>query len=129
MSSKKSVIAIVILLVTLLIVFAITSTTEAPIELFEEGEDQITEDLTLNYTNTGFLPENLTISVGDTVEFYNKSDNLMWVASDPHPSHTDYPEFDQNEPEDYFTFTFNETGEWAFHNHLVPSHTGTVKVE
>jgi plastocyanin len=56
----------------------------------------------------------------------------MWVASDPHPIHTDYSAFDAKQgiaPGDTYSFTFTKTGNWGFHNHLNPSATGTITVQ
>lgn len=48
----------------------------------------------VTYTDSGFSPNNLTIKNGQTVTFKNEGPGDMWVASAPHPTHTDYPEFD-----------------------------------
>src|SRR6185312_8803915 len=34
----------------------------------------------VSYTNTGFAPSSLTITVGDTVRFTNNSTGELWVA-------------------------------------------------
>ena len=50
------------------------------------------------YTNSGFQPGSVEIKAGGTVTFLNQSDKKMWVASDPHPTHTNYPGFDEGMP-------------------------------
>ena len=55
----------------------------------------------------------------------------MWVASDVHPTHDELPGFDQLEGVEAgndYSFTFEEVGEWTYHNHLVPTDTGTIVV-
>jgi plastocyanin len=94
----------------------------------EEGPKSIT----ISYTNNGFQPSDLgTINVGDKVTFMNNSSGQMFVASDPHPSHTNYPEFESSSlgPGQSYSFTFQKTGTWGFHNHNNSSHKGTVTVQ
>src|SRR5262245_54064911 len=46
------------------------------------------------YAEQGFVPSTTSIAVGNTVIFTNTVDLPLWVASDPHPLHSDYNEFD-----------------------------------
>ncbi len=92
----------------------------------------IKEQLTIVYTNEGFLPKELRIKKGDTVKFINQSDRKMWVASDNHPAHEIYPEFDQKDISlrgVVYEFKFEKPGNWGFHNHLFSNHTGNIIVE
>ena len=97
--------------------------------------------VTVTYTNSGFSPRTVSIQKGQTVVFANNSSGAMWVASSPHPTHTDYPEkfktdcagslFDEcaGAPAgSSWSFTFNSVGSWGFHNHLKASDTGTITV-
>ena len=87
------------------------------------------EENTVVYTNSGFVPNSLTVTTGIKVTFIDQSDNTMWVGSDPHPVHTDYSAFDQLKTGESYSFTFTETGTYNYHNHMFPSHTGVVIVE
>lgn len=98
----------------------------------------------VEYNEKGFAPNILTVSVGTTVAWANRSGRPMWVGSDPHPAHTDLPGFDQKRiinkifPEivkkayahgdAIYKFTFEKVGEWKYHNHVNPVHRGTVIV-
>lgn len=86
----------------------------------------------VTYTDSGYSPQTLTVPVGTTVVFKNQSSEGMWTASNPHPVHTDLPEFDPkkavNSGESY-SFTFSERGTFGYHNHLSPSRTGKIVVE
>lgn len=96
----------------------------------------------VDYTNKGFEPKIITITVGTSVIWANHSDKLMWVGSDPHPSHTDLPGFDQKEAgyrlipqveahgsnESSYEYTFTKVGRWGYHNHLSPNDRGLVIV-
>lgn len=92
-------------------------------------ENEEIEENTVIYQQSGFTPETTTVDVGTTVTFINRSSKPMWVGSDPHPAHTDYPDFDQLRDGGEYSFTFNEAGSYPYHNHLFPSDTGTVIVE
>lgn len=84
------------------------------------------------YSGSGFSPSDLTVKAGTAVTFKNDADDRLWVASDPHPSHTIYPEFDDKkgiEKGGEYAFTFTKAGEWRYHNHLNPGKRGSVKVE
>ena len=99
----------------------------------------------ITYTNSGFEPSTLTVPVGTTVEWTNTSDKLMWVASNPHPSHTDLPGFDERGVEgthagtlvpityahtqaSVYRYIFLKIGHWGYHNHLVPNDRGAITV-
>lgn len=78
--------------------------------------------------DNGFFPETVTIKKSTAVKFVNKSSTPMWIASAPHPIHTDYPEFNQKENGDTFIFTFDKVGSWKYHNHSPFSAGGVVVV-
>ena len=85
----------------------------------------------VNYTANGFEPNSITIKAGETVTWTNKDTDDMWVASNPHPTHTDYPGFDALKnipPNGTYSFTFTKVGTWGYHNHLNPSQKGEVVV-
>ena len=103
-------------------------------------EPSASEEYIVEMTSAGFVPRVLEIRKGDTVKFVNNNSQARWPASAAHPTHTVYPEpegcigskFDacagisQGES---FSFTFNEVGNWNYHDHLDPSATGTIKVQ
>src|SRR3989338_3089800 len=86
-----------------------------------------------NYTAAGFVPKTITIKKGETVVFENKTGKSASVASNVHPTHLLYPEFDQYNTEQrgntVFRFSFEKAGIWNYHDHLTPTMTGTVIVE
>ena len=83
-----------------------------------------TSDTYLVYrTNDGFSPTFLVVQMGDVVTFVNTSDHYFWPASDMHPSHNIYSEFDPTTaiaPGEEWSFKFKKIGKWAFHDHIVP---------
>lgn len=91
-----------------------------------EGREHVVE-----LGGDGFYPKKITIHKGDTVKFTTTRDKLFWPASNLHPSHKIYQEFDPREPIDpneSWSFRFDRTGEWRYHGHLAPYYTGTVVV-
>jgi hypothetical protein len=55
----------------------------------------------------------------------------FWPASDFHPTHNLYPEFDPKKPiaqNSSWVFVFDKSGKWTYHNHLFPSQIGTIIV-
>ncbi|RJQ28823.1 hypothetical protein C4571_02925 [Candidatus Parcubacteria bacterium] len=78
-----------------------------------------------------FNPETVIISRGDTIEWINNHIFPSWPASDEHPTHTNYPEFDALrgfQKGEKFSFTFWKEGEWEYHDHLNPIRTGNIIV-
>jgi len=96
----------------------------------------------VTYGPNGFSPATVTIAKGGTVTFKDEGGGNLWVASDPHPTHEGYsgttgrqhcPDtagtaFDQCALGSTYTFTFQKTGSWGYHNHVKHSDTGMVIV-
>lgn len=85
----------------------------------------------IKLTEEGFVPSTVTIAKGDTVVFTTTRDKSFWPASDLHPTHTIYPEFDPKqpiEPDKSWSFRFDQEGEWRFHDHLAPLFRGVIRV-
>jgi len=114
------------------------------------GEDAATNSgpvsaVAIIYSGGRYTPNQVNISVGQTVTWINE-DQIFWPATDLHPTHAIYPEsniikcnqpeereiiFDACEPmpsRSEYSFTFNEPGEWPFHDHINPAAKGTVTV-
>lgn len=86
----------------------------------------------IRITKDGFSPSLLTILQGDTVKFINAGKELHWPASDIHPTHQIYPEFDPKKgiaPGQSWSFTFSRVGSWRMHDHLFPENLGRITVD
>jgi len=104
-----------------------------PISAIVPGSQEKVNDaaITISYTDKGFAPKSVEINQGDTVEFVNQSRRLMWVASNNHPAHDILSTFDQ-----FYTagsgeswqYTFDQKGEWKYHDHVNASRKGTIIV-
>lgn len=99
-------------------------------------------DWVIRSTDKGFEPKELSIKQGDRVRFINESSQESWPASAIHPTHSLYPDKDENrclgsafdacrglQYGEFFAFTFNYEGEWRYHDHLDASKTGVIKVD
>ncbi len=104
------------------------------------------QTVTVTYDGKAFSPSAVTVKVGDTVLFKDAANKNMWVASDEHPTHTEYDgssrtthcaagytgttPFDQCKGENAdYSFTFTKAGAIEYHDHLNPGAHGTVTVQ
>jgi|SRR3989338_2578685 len=107
--------------------------------------ENVAPNVTVTYTDQGFSPKDVTVSVGTTVTFVNQSSKDVWVASAKHPDHTVYSgtSLDQHCPDTTnsafdacrastsggsYSFTFNKEGTWKYHDHIGVKQFGTVIV-
>lgn len=89
-------------------------------------------DILIRLTGTSFKPSDVTINTGETVTWINDTDELFWPAADIHPTHELLPTLDAKrplQPNQTFSFTFTEPGDWTFHDHLSPWATGVIHVK
>jgi len=88
-------------------------------------------ELIIRMNENGFEPKELTVVEGDEVLFINNDDVDRWPASNFHPSHSIYPEFDPLtgiKPGESWKMVFTKAGTWRMHDHLIPHMTGTIVV-
>ncbi len=86
---------------------------------------------TIEMSHNSFNPTDITITQGDTVIFKNLDDTDRWPASNIHPTHEVYSDFDPKAgipAGESWSFTFNKAGSWRFHDHLLPELTGSITV-
>jgi|SRR6185437_5340242 len=105
-----------------------TSSANQESQTPDGGTIQVVE---VDFDGTQFTPKTVNIHANDWVFFKNTRNTGFWVASDPHPTHTDYPGFDALKtiaPGGEYKFQFTKVGSWGYHDHLDPSITGTVVV-
>lgn len=154
MVSGKVMVGILLLVAVFGAVYLFSSFLENPINtagvIDNPDENSQGTDVSINnvieITSSGFTPQTLTVSKGDTVTWINKDTEKHWPASAVHPTHTVYPGssiekcgtseekniFDachglaQGES---FSFTFNEVGSWGYHDHLVGGVFGKIIVK
>lgn len=95
--------------------------------------DIILESAEVAITKDTFEPSTLKIKKGTQVTWTNKDNLPHQVASGPHPTHTILDGFDSLDPlntSDSYSFIFDVSGEFSYHDHLNPSSLkGLVVVE
>lgn len=87
--------------------------------------------VTVTRTAEGYEPKEISIKKGEVVLWKNESSEYHWPASDLHPTHAIYSEFDPLKPVasgDEWAFQFNQAGTWKYHDHIRANKVGTVKV-
>lgn len=89
------------------------------------------KEVTVNMTNAGFEPSEVSVKAGTKVRFVNSDTELHWPASGVHPTHQICPGFDSLapvSPGQAYTFTFEEAKKCPMHDHLNPGLKGSVTV-
>ncbi len=88
-------------------------------------------EVTVQVTASGFVPQTLTVKAGTKVTWVNQSGQAISINSNPHPIHTDYPPLNLGRVDDggSVSLVFDKAGTYGYHNHLNPSQTGMVVVE
>ncbi len=85
----------------------------------------------IEMTPNGFEPESVTVDVNSTIIFLNKDSEPRWPASNVHPTHELYAEFDPKKPinpSESWPFSPKRAGKWKYHDHLFPHKRGTITV-
>lgn len=86
----------------------------------------------IRMTEEGFEPRDLTVKKNLVIRFINETDEERWPASNLHPTHGIYPEFDPLEPikpGESWDFEPDKVGKWKFHDHIYPQMRGSLTVE
>ncbi len=92
------------------------------------AKEQIFE---IKMVKNGFVPPSLQIKTADTINFINQDKIDRWPASNIHPTHSIYPEFDPQKaikPGESWQLKFDRAGTFKFHDHLSPSLGGAITV-
>lgn len=88
---------------------------------------------TVEITATGFEPQTIKISKGQSITWINKDASPHQVASDPYPSNDALPSLNSDEPlaeGESYSSTFEETGTFTYHDNVNPAGPkATVLVE
>lgn len=87
---------------------------------------------TIVITSNGYFTQNISIDKEETIIFKNEDKKDHWPASNIHPTHQIYPEFDPLKPikpGESWSFKFTKPGEWKYHDHLYPQITGVIIVK
>lgn len=87
--------------------------------------------VTIQMNQEGFEPNKITIPQNSTVKFINNDKVARWPASNIHPTHEIYAQFDPKQPiqpGENWTFKFRRSGTFKYHDHLLPHQRGEIMV-
>lgn len=79
----------------------------------------------------GFLPTETVVDESSSVIFINKDTKARWPASNVHPTHDIYPDFDPKQPikpGESWAFKPTKTGSFKYHDHLLPHLRGNLTI-
>lgn len=89
------------------------------------------EPFIIKMTDNGFEPREAKIDSDTTLIFQNTDNQDHWPASDLHPTHDIYPEFDPAQPikpSQSWAFKPGRIGTFKFHDHLLPHRKGVLNI-
>ncbi len=101
-------------------------TTEAPPKPSTNSTARL-----ITITAAGFSPASVTVRKGDTVTFTNNDTEPHWPASNPHPAHTNCPNFDAGHGlsnNERYSFTYGYDRSCDYHDHLHPRLRGQLEL-
>lgn len=118
------VILIGILIIVAILLFSLNQNN------FKQSQ-QVTDEAVVVMKQDMFEPQTLEIKKATRVTFKNEDSQPRWPASNIHPTHGIYPEFDPKQPIEQgkeWSFIFAKVGSWKYHDHLIPSIRGEIVV-
>ncbi|OGH12134.1 MAG: hypothetical protein A2776_01225 [Candidatus Levybacteria bacterium RIFCSPHIGHO2_01_FULL_40_10] len=124
---KKIILVALVAAVVVALLFLITYKPNKDSTNSSSGKTYI-----LELREEGYSPNEIKIKKGEIITFKTTLGKPFWPASDIHPTHGIYPEFDPGDAimsDKTWSYKFNKVGKWRFHDHLAPYFTGTVLVE
>jgi plastocyanin len=132
--SKLPIIPIVISVVALLVIGVLAVTLkDSPVkESSQTTQSPPTESAKVSITKSGFTPQVLRIRANTQVTWTNSDKKPHHIASDPHPTHSNHPDMNDQEAlnkGDSYAYTFEKAGTYTYHDHVNPKLTGTIIVE
>ena len=150
MVSRRVAVGLVLIFIVLAVLWLFNTVLDNPIKtagvVNNPDETGGIQENTIEIISSGFSPNEITISVGETVTWINRDTEEHWPASAMHPTHTRYPGSDIQKcgtseediifdacrgipPGESWSFTFNEAGSWGYHDHIVNGLFGKIIVE
>ena len=103
----------------------------AAVAVYMSVQESKSEEIVVTKTDRGFLPSKVVINAGDTVIFKTEEGKEFWPASDFHPTHGQFPEFDPQRAlasTETWSMQFTAPGVWGFHDHMDSQMKGQIVV-
>lgn len=118
---------IVILLAFAVFLTALITRTKPERPVLSPPVPAAPEDTIIRIINNQFVPQDIVVREGKRVWWVNEDAQLHWVASDPHPTHTNLPRLDslgELQHGESFSFTFMNVGRFSYHDHAAALKNG-----
>lgn len=128
MKSKKGLIIVILLVILLVIAGVIISNKSNEKSKTATATKRVAS---VDFKNNAFQPATLVVKQGTTVTWTNEDDDILHqVAANPYPSHSDLPDLlsGKLDEEETYSYTFNKTGTFKYHDDLNPTINGTIIV-
>ncbi|MBI2007331.1 MAG: hypothetical protein HYS83_01335 [Candidatus Blackburnbacteria bacterium] len=110
--------SVIVLLITYYLLFITSASAHSTVQI-------------IKMTPNDFEPSEVTIDENSAVIFVNEDKVPRWPASNLHPTHDLYPEFDPKKainPGENWSFKPKKAGVWKYHDHLNPHVRATLTV-
>lgn len=111
---------ILVLLAFAVLLGALIANTRPERSVFSPSVPAAPNDVVVRISNDVFVPRDLVVREGTRVWWVNEDAQLHWVASDPHPTHTNLPRLDslgELQRGESFSFIFTNAGHFPYHDH------------
>lgn len=132
MNNKKSLIIILVLVISLISIgyFIYTSQVPSLQKNLSKTSPAPKYSAQVAVTIQGFVPATLLVKKGTQVTWLGVH-QIHQIASDPHPLHNELPGLFESKPSSgSYSFTFNNVGTFTYHDEVSPlKFHGTVIVE
>lgn len=96
-----------------------------------DNSDNVAQVAYVSITDQGFVPSEITITRGTSVVWRNETTDPHQIASNPYPERNDLPSLNsssQLEPSAEYSYTFDKTGTFGYHDYLRPAMSAQVTV-
>ena len=119
---KEPKVLVLVVLAVLILAGAIAATTlrksePQPTKVFSAQESVV------EITNSGFVPQTITVKVGSVVTWKNTSGSGRQISAEPFPTGDSLPELKNDEAieaGDTYTFMFEKTGTYNYYDYASP---------
>jgi len=94
------------------------------------NETSVKKTNLIEIKNGSFTPDKIQLNLGESVFITNRDKTPYIIASDPHETHSDLPDFYSNEifKDETYSYTFTKEGYFGFHIEQNPSIRGLIVV-
>jgi plastocyanin len=119
------------ILLTIVVGVTILIASASLIIILLQNSPKAPKGVSVLISEDGFEPHTLTIPKGTAVIWRNDDTESHRVAANPFPSHSELPELDSGNnipPGGDYSFTFEKSGTFNYHDELAPNNNATIVV-